>query len=94
MGLDPNVPSAIPASLLVNGNQLEYTYTLSKSAAGSLSIQVEYCDSLMAGDWTQTALSGTSTPITTTELTETFKVTVPAGDTKRFVRLKVATPSP
>lgn len=94
LGLDPLASSTPPASLAPNGNLLEYTYTRSKAAAGSLSFQVEYNDSLLTNGWMQTGVTELSPPVADNGLTETVKVTLPVGNNRRFVRLKVATPLP
>lgn len=91
LGLDPTAASVLPVSLGIHGNLLEYTYTRSKSAMTSLSYFVEYCDTLAPDAWTQAGVTEQSPPLADNGVTQTVKVTLPAGNTRRFVRLKVVT---
>lgn len=94
LGLAPNAPSTVPATLVLNGGQLEYTYTRGKAAMGSVSYQVEFNDTFSPTGWSQAGVAETAPPLFDNGVLQTVKVTIPAGAGKRFVRLKVVTLSP
>jgi hypothetical protein len=89
MGLDPNSPSLLPANLEMQNDHLEYTYTRSKAALGSVSFRVEWSDSLENGTWTGDGVAEISPPLAENETSQTVKVLLPTGLARRFCRLKV-----
>jgi hypothetical protein len=90
LGLNPNASGVIPASLALNGANLEYTYTRSTAAKDNgVAYQIEWSDTLEAGSWrTETVTE----QITTTQgALETVKASISAGTgAKRFLRLRVS----
>ncbi len=92
LALDPNAPDTVPANLVRNGQNLEYTYTRNKNATG-VTYLVEYSDTLAGGSWSSSGVEQNPTPSFEDTNIQTLKVIVPAGSgPKRFVRLKVTTP--
>ena len=89
LGLDPMLPSTMPATLVVNGGQMEYTYTRSKAALATVTFTVERTDSLTDGIWTSENVEELTPPLADNGVTQTVKVTLPAGNNRRFVRLRV-----
>jgi hypothetical protein len=89
LGLDPEQPSTLPAALVMNGAQMEYTYTRSKAALGEVSFTVERSDSLSLPDWTAADVTEITPPLADNGITQTVKVTLPAGNGHRFIRLRV-----
>ena len=89
LGLDPNVFGVMPATLALNGANLEYTYTRSTAAkdAGA-AYQIQWSDTLEVGSW---STQDVTEQITSTQgALETVKASVPAGSGgKRFLRLQV-----
>jgi uncharacterized delta-60 repeat protein len=89
LGLDPAVPGVIPASLALDGGNLEYTYTRSTGAWENGAVyQIEWSDTLAAGSWSTETVTQ---QITSTQgALQTVKASIPAGTVgKRFLRLKV-----
>jgi spore coat protein U-like protein len=89
LGLNPNASGTFPASLALNGADLEYTYSRSIAAKDNgVAYQIEWSDTLEAGSWSGETVSE---EITSTEgALETVKASVPAGNNgKRFLRLRV-----
>ena len=89
LGLDPAVPGVIPASLALDGGNLEYTYTRSTGAWQNGAVyQIEWSDTLAAGSWSTETVTQ---QITSTQgALQTVKASIPKGATgKRFLRLKV-----
>jgi alpha-tubulin suppressor-like RCC1 family protein len=93
MGSDPNDSGMIPATLALNGTNLEYTYTRSTAAKDAgVTYQVLWSDTLEVGSWSS---QDVTEQITSTEgALETVKATVPKGSGgKRFMRLQVTGPA-
>ena len=93
MGSDPNDSGMIPATLALNGTNLEYTYTRSTAAKDAgVTYQVLWSDTLEVGSW---SAQDVTEQITSTEgALETVKATVPKGSGgKRFMRLQVTGPA-
>jgi alpha-tubulin suppressor-like RCC1 family protein len=93
MGSDPNASDILPATLALNGPNLEYTYTRSTAAKDAgVTYQVLWSDTLEVGSWSAETVTE---QITSTEGTlETVKATVPKGTgRKRFIRLQVTGPA-
>jgi hypothetical protein len=79
----------VPASLALNGADLEYSYTRSTAAKNNgVTYQIEWSDTLEVGSWSTETVTQ---QITTTQgALETVKASVPAGTGgKRFLRLRV-----
>ena len=89
LGLNPKLPSTLPATLVINGNQMEYTYTRSKAALASVSYTLEWTDSLSAGSWITSNVSEIAPPLFDNGILQTVKVVLPKGGDRRFVRLRV-----
>ena len=92
LGLNPNASGTLPASLVLNGANLEYTYTRSTAAKDNgVTYQIEWSDTLAAGSWSTETVNQ---QITSTQgALETVKASVPKGNGgKRFMRLRVARP--
>ena len=89
LGLNPKLPSTLPATLVINGNQMEYTYTRSKAALASVNFVVERTDSLSEGSWITSNVSEVSPPLSDNGVLQTVKVVLPKGGDRRFVRLRV-----
>jgi hypothetical protein len=89
LGLNPNASGTLPASLVLNGANLEYSYTRSTAAKDNgVVYQIEWSDTLETGSWSTQAVSE---QITSTEAAlETVKASIPAdSNNKRFLRLRV-----
>ena len=89
LGLNPNASGTLPASLVLNGANLEYTYTRSTGAReNGITYQVEWSESLAVGSWSTETVNQ---QITSTQgALETVKASVPKGNGgKRFMRLRV-----
>ena len=92
LGLNPNASGTLPASLVLNGANLEYSYTRSTAAKDNgVTYQIEWSDTLAAGSWSTETVNQ---QITSTQgALETVKASVPKGNGgKRFMRLRVARP--
>lgn len=89
LGLDPNASGVTPASLALNGANLEYTYTRSSAAReNGITYQIEWSDTLEVGSWSTETV--TQEIQSTQGALETVKASVPAGSGgKRFLRLRV-----
>ena len=93
LGLNPNASGTLPASLVLNGANLEYTYTRSTGAReNGITYQVEWSESLAVGSWSTETVNQ---QITSSQgALETVKASVPKGNGgKRFLRLKVVAAS-
>ena len=89
LGLNPNTSGTLPASIVLNGANLEYTYTRSTGAReNGITYQVEWSESLAVGSWSTETVNQ---QITSTQgALETVKASVPKGNGgKRFLRLRV-----
>lgn len=89
LGLNPNASGTLPASIVLNGADLEYTYTRSTGAReNGITYQVEWSESLAVGSWSTETVNQ---QITSTQgALETVKASVPKGNgDKRFMRLRV-----
>jgi hypothetical protein len=93
LGTAPNTSGTIPATISLNGVNLEYTYTRSTAAKNSgMTYQIEWNDNLAVGSWsTETVIE----QITATQGNqETVKASVPKGNgDNRFMRLRVGAPN-
>ncbi len=89
LGLDPMLPSALPATLTINGNQMEYTYTRSKAVLATVNFVVERTDSLSDGSWITDNVSEIAPPLSDDGVLQTIKVVLPKDGDRRFVRLRV-----
>jgi sugar lactone lactonase YvrE len=89
LGLDPGLPSTLPVTLVIAGNQMEYTYTRSKAALAAVSFTVERTDTLSDEDWTTRDVSELAPPLSDNGVLQTVRVVLPMGDNRRFVRLRV-----
>jgi hypothetical protein len=90
LGLDPHSPSTIPATLALEEGSIDYRYTRLKAAAAEFDYAVERSDGLEADSWTSQGIVVSPTPISDDGTRETIRVTVPAGNGRRFIRLKVS----
>jgi hypothetical protein len=86
--LSPITPGKLPAGLVKNGANLEFTYIRARNAAG-VTYQVEWSDTLAPGSWSTTNVSESVVAPDTDPDLRTIKATVPAGTGKRFLRLKI-----
>jgi hypothetical protein len=89
LDIDPNASGVMPASIVLNGANLEYTYIRSTGAReNGVTYQIEWSDTLAAGSWSTEAVTE---QITSTQgALETVKATIPAGNaSRRFLRLRV-----
>jgi hypothetical protein len=89
LGLEPNTAGVLPAFLVLNGANLEYTYSRDMAAKeNGINYQIEWSDTLETGSWSSETVVE---QITSTEAAlETVKASVPAGSGgKRFLRLRV-----
>jgi hypothetical protein len=89
LGLAPMLPSTLPATLVINGDQMEYTYTRSKAALATATFTVERTDSLSAGSWITDNVTELTPPLADNGITQTVKVVLPADGDHRFIRLRV-----
>jgi hypothetical protein len=93
LGTAPNTSGTIPATISLNGANLEYTYTRSTAAKNNgMTYQIEWNDNLAVGSWsTETVIE----QITATQGNqETVKASVPKGNgDNRFMRLRVGAPN-
>jgi hypothetical protein len=92
LGTGPNSSGVMPASLALNGANLEYTYTRSTAAKDNgVTYQIEWGDTLQAVNWSTETVNQ---QITSTQgALETVKASVPKGNGgKRFLRLRVSAP--
>lgn len=89
LGLNPKLPSTIPATLLVAGGSMYFTYTRLIDALPELNFSVEQSVDLSANNWTTTGVGGESPPSAVDGTRHSVTVTIPMTGTQRFVRLKV-----
>ncbi|MEY4243513.1 MAG: hypothetical protein RLZZ245_1098 [Verrucomicrobiota bacterium] len=89
LGLDPNTAGVMPAVLVLNGANLEYTYSRDTAAReNGINYQIEWSDTLDVGSWSTETV--TEEILSTEAALETVKTSVPAGSGgKRFLRLRV-----
>jgi hypothetical protein len=92
LGIDPNASGVMPASLSINGVNLEYTYTRSTAAKDNgTTYQIEWSDTLAAGSWSTQTVTEQITSIQ--GALETVKAAIPKDiGGKRFLRLRVTAP--
>jgi hypothetical protein len=89
-GLNPTTASTLPANVVRNGTNLEFTYTRSRSAMDRGAVfTVEWSDTLPGPNpWSSTGV--TQTILSDNGTVQQVKATLPAGNNgQRFVRLKV-----
>ncbi len=86
--LDPKKPDTFDPIFAKTGTTLEFTYTRRKDAAATF--QLEWSDTLLQ-DWSSSGISP-ETLMTENPNTTTIKLTLPAGDSNRFVRLRISQP--
>ena len=89
---NPTSSSSNPGHAVVNGSNIEFTYTRSKAAMTyGLTFTVEWSDTMLAGSWTSAATS--ETILSEDSTVQNVKTTLPAGTNgHRFVHLSVAGP--
>ena len=89
--LNPTAASALPAGAVLNGANVEFTYSRSVSALNSGAVfAVEWSDTL-ANDWLPTGVS--EALVSDDGTVQQVKATLPAGSSgHRFVHLKVTAP--
>lgn len=90
LGLNPQSPSRVPETLTVAEGSIDYRYTRLKAAVAELDYVIERSDGLEAGSWTSQDIVVSPTPIDDDGTRETIRVTVPTGNGRRFIRLKVS----
>jgi hypothetical protein len=88
--LDPKHPGAFKPALSRGGAVMEYIYTRRRTAPGGALFLVEWSDNL--GDTWSGAGVIADPPSPIDDATESVRVTIPAPDRRRFVRLKIASP--
>lgn len=87
LGLDPNLPGALPVALERDGGMLEFTYPRMVSALPENTFEVQWSDDLTAGSW---STSGVTEQILGDDgTTQQILALVPEGTGRRFVRLAV-----
>ena len=93
LDIDPNASGVMPASIVLNGANLEYTYIRSTGAReNGVTYQIEWSDTLAADSWSTETVN--QQIISTQGALEIVKASVSAGSVgKRFLRLRVA-PAP
>ena len=91
-GLDPTTGSALTASLVRNGENLEFTYTRNVSAVNAgVIFTVEWSDTLLAASWSHTGVI--EQILADDGIVQVVKATLPVGDGEgRFVRLRIVAP--
>lgn len=88
---DPRQCGPIPAALVRDGGELQFTYARNKSALGELGFIVEWSDTLLPNDWHTEGVS--ESIISEDGALEYVRAIVPAGPgPARFVRLRVLRP--
>jgi alpha-tubulin suppressor-like RCC1 family protein len=94
---NPLAPNVSPASLALDATtdpavpRLSLTYTRRKNAAAAgLLYSVEWSDTLDAESWSTSGFTETITA--STSVTETVNASIPANNSRRFLRLKTAKP--
>ena len=90
LGLDPELPSTIPATLVITGGTMKYAYTRLQAAVAELDFTVEWSDDLTETNWTVANQLEISPPTTGPAPRETVTATIPEGTNRRFMRLKVS----
>lgn len=95
-GQNPLANSRVTPVLVPNGAMLEFTYTRANAAMGDgITFAVESSDTLAIGSWRSTGIIESIVPGSDNGTTQRWKATIPAGaGPKRFVRLRVLSPSP
>jgi len=91
---NPQANSQAAVAAVVNAGNLEFTYLRNKAAVvDGLIFTVEWSDSLALGTWSGAGIANQNpAPISQDAATETLRILVPAGSSKRFVHLKVSQP--
>lgn len=86
---DPDAASASPLKLVLEGGNIEATYTRNKAAfQGGFAYAVEWSDTLQAGSWSTAGV--VEVIVVEDALMQSVKATLPAGSgNARFVRLRV-----
>lgn len=90
---NPAASTRVTRSLVINGSNLEFTYSRSKSAfTAGMTFAVEWSDDLTQQSWSTAGVNQTISSDNGT--VQTMKATMPKGTgvTARFVRLKVVHP--
>ncbi len=87
--MDPTKSGGMPGSWTKSGNNINFTYTRSKTArASGVTYIVEWSDTLVANDWNNAGVIESS--VIDQGTTELVTATAPAGSgSRRFIRLKV-----
>ncbi len=93
-GQNPSANTRVTPSMLLNGANLEFTYTRSKAAVlDGVTFTAKWSETLAPGSWSTLGIPDQAPPpFAETTTTETLKILVPAGSTRRFVRLEVVQP--
>ena len=89
LNLNPNIYNSVPASVQLNGSNLEYTYTRGTAAFnGGKIFQVEWSETLVAATWSSAGV--VEEVLSDNGTVQQVKTTLPAGTNgRRFVRLRV-----
>jgi hypothetical protein len=88
LGLNPSIFESAPGGVALNGSVLEYRYIRSMSARNSGVVYLaEWSDTLAANDWSTANVTETILSIYGDR--EEVKASVPATETKKFMRLKI-----
>ncbi len=90
LNLDAKVADHFNPIFVIDGANLQYTYTRRKTAAGEAEFQVLWSDTL-EDDWSSENVSA-ETPVSETDTTRTVMVSVPVTSEKRFLRVRVSKP--
>lgn len=91
---DPSANTRVTPEMVRNGSDLEFTYTRSKAAVSDgIAFTVKWSDTLGPGSWSTLGIANQNPPpMAESATTATLKIIVPAGSTRRFVRLEVVQP--
>lgn len=85
---NPTTPNTMPGVLVLNGNNITFTYTRSKAAmSDGVTFTVEWSDELSPQSWSNTGVSETIT--SDDNVVQTVKALFRPAASKRFVRLTV-----
>jgi hypothetical protein len=93
-GSSPKFPDPSPTRLEKSATSLEFTYRRSHAAVDDgVQFVVEWCLNL-SGPWSSEGISQTPVALSDNGVSTIWKATLPAGNDRRFFRLKVTTPVP
>lgn len=89
----PDSPDGAVTEMITNNAALEFNYRRSHAAiADGMEFTVEWSETL-ANDWSGDGVSHAPVPNTDNGSSVQWKATLPAGNGRRFARLKVQYPS-